>query len=233
MTRKGVGETPAGSEPSDARRPRLLPALALGGVSVVVIAGSAWLAVMPDAETRQTGLAQWFNDPPQPFAAVFAATSPLLRPVPLLVGSVLLLGWIVFGARPDVQRLGLLRLLVIAVTLSELIAQVIKRIAAQPRPLSVTPGLDAHGYPTDPYGYAYPSAHTAVVVAVATALWPWMRRPQRVVAVVVAALVAGNRLYIGAHWPIDVVGGAAIGLLAGSVCWLAATRWPLDQGTQP
>ena len=42
------------------------------------------------------------------------------------------------------------------------------------------------------------------------ALWPWLTWPQRVVGVATAAAVALNRLYIGAHWPVDVVGGAAI-----------------------
>ena len=32
---------------------------------------------------------------------------------------------------------------------------------------------------------------------------------------------------------IDVVGGAAIGLLSGSVCWLVAARWPIRRGGHP
>ena len=55
--------------------------------------------------------------------------------------------------------------------------------------------------------------------------------PQRVVGVATAAAVALNRLYIGAHWPVDVVGGAAIGLLSGCVCWLVAARWPIRRGS--
>ena len=55
-------------------------------------------------------------------------------------------------------------------------------------------------------------------MALVAAIWPWLPPAQRVVGVVVAALVALNRLYIGAHWPVDVLGGAAIGLLAGWRC---------------
>jgi undecaprenyl-diphosphatase len=192
-----------------------------------VIAVSAWLAVKPGAETTQTAMVLRFNDPPQPFAAIFAAANPLLRPVPLVVVSVLLFGWILVAAPAAAQRLEQLRALIIALTLSEVTAQVMKRMAQQPRPQSVIPGLDTHGYPTDPLGDAYPSAHTAMVVAAVSALWPWMRWPQRSVAFLFAVLVACNRLYIGAHWPVDVVGGAAIGLLAGTVAWLVAARWPV------
>jgi len=218
----------AASAALDHRRPpRTVLALALGGLSVFVIAASAGLAVKPGAQSKQTDLVLWFNDPPQPFAAIFAAANPLLRPVPLAVVSFLLIGWSLLTAPATSQRLEILRALVISLTISELTAQVMKRVAKQPRPLSVIPGLDTHGYPTDPRGNAYPSAHTAMVVAAVSALWPWMRWRQRVVALTFAVLVGCNRLYIGAHWPIDVVGGAAIGLLAGTLTWLVAARWPI------
>ena len=153
--------------------------------------------------------------------------NPLLRPAPLLLVAGVLVGWILVTAWRTSHRLEVARALVLAVLLSELFAQVLKRLAGQPRPLSVIPGLDAHGYPISPHGNAYPSAHTAVSVAMVSALWPWMSRPQRIVGAAFAVLIAGNRMYIGAHWPVDVLGGAAIGLLCGSLVWLVATRWPV------
>ncbi len=209
--------------------PRPLVALVLGGGSAVVLAVSAWIAVKPGSQPAQEGLVQWFNHPPQPFEAVFAAANPLLRPVPLAVVSVVLIGWVLLSTSAAAARLEEVRALVLAFVLAELMAQVMKRVADQARPLSVIPDLDTHGYPSDPLGNAYPSAHTAVAVAAVCALWPWMGWPQRVVGVALAVLVAGNRLYIGAHWPIDVVGGAAIGLVAGSLTWLVAARWPIHR----
>ena len=205
----------------------------LGGLSVVVVALSARLAVQPGAQTAQTAVVQWFNHPPQPFAAVFALVNPLLRPAPLLLVAGVLVGWVLVTAPHAWQRMEIVRAMVLGYVLAELMTQVLKRVADQSRPLAVVPGLDMHGYPTSPHGNAYPSAHTAVAVALVSALWPWMGRPQRIVGAALAVLIACNRIYIGAHWPLDVVGGAAIGLLSGTLAWLVAARWPLHRTAHP
>ncbi len=202
---------------------------ALAAASALVVAATYWIALQPGADAAQTDLVRWMNNPPAPFGTVLAATNSLFRPVPLAVLAAALAGWILATARGS-QRWEVLRAALVGLVLSELVTQVLKRVADQPKPTASIPGLDVHGYPKDPYGNAYPSAHTAVAVGLVAALWPWLTRPQRAVGVVVALLVALNRLYIGAHRPVDVVGGAASGLLAGAACWLVATRWPLGSG---
>jgi membrane-associated phospholipid phosphatase len=203
------------------------------GVAAVVIVVSAWMATAAGAERAQTGLVEWFNHPPQPVATVFALVNPLFRPIPLTVLSVIFLAWVLFTAGAVGARLDILRALAIALVIAELMAQVMKHLADQPRPLVVIDGLDTHGYPMEPHGNAYPSAHTALLVAAVCALWPWTRWPQRVVGVAVAVLVACNRIYIGAHWPVDVLGGFAIGMFAGAVTWLVASRWPIYARSTP
>ena len=178
-------------------------------------------------------MVRWLNQPPPPLDALFAIVNPLLRPVPLAVLAMVLLGWVLATARSTAARLEILRAAVVSVLLAEITAQVLKRLASQARPLAVMPNLDTHGYPGDPAGNAYPSAHTAFVVALACVLWPWLRPSQRVVAVVLVVLVPLNRVYIGAHWPIDLVGGAAVGLLAATITWLIAARWPITLTTHP
>ena len=181
---------------------------------------TAILAVRPRSEELQRGIVEWINDPPQPIAAVLACTNPLLRPVPLAVMTVLLLFWIFASARTRVEQHHIVRAAVVAYVVAEILAQLLKELAQQPRPLAVIPGLDTHGYPREPHGNAFPSAHTAVAVALVAALWPWMDRRQRVAGVALAFLVGANRIYIGAHWPLDVVGGATAGMVAASLSWL-------------
>jgi undecaprenyl-diphosphatase len=65
-----------------------------------------------------------------------------------------------------------------------------------------------------PQTASFPSGHAAMAVAYAMAgsrLLPgsgWIWWP-------LAALVAVSRLYIGVHWPSDVLGGALLGFLSG------------------
>jgi membrane-associated phospholipid phosphatase len=210
--------------------PRPVTSWTLASLSALVIGATYWLALQPGAAQAQSGFVVWVNDPPQPLGAVLGLTNALLRPVPLAVVALALFGWIMVTVRGS-ARWEVVRAMVVGVALCEAITQVLKRLADQPRPTASIPGLDVHGYPKDPFGNAYPSAHTSVAVGLVAALWPWLTWPQRVVGVATAAAVALNRLYIGAHWPVDVVGGAAIGLLAGCVCWLVAARWPIRRGS--
>ena len=72
----------------------------------------------------------------------------------------------------------------------------------------------------DQSGLGYPSGHAAI--ATMLALCATQPGPSRCAALGVAGGTALARLYVGAHLPLDVVGGAAIGALAADV--VAAAR---------
>jgi len=86
------------------------------------------------------------------------------------------------------------------------------------------PAMEQVWLATPPDGsYAFPSGHTQN----AAVLWSYLaghyrRWPLLVAAIVVIPLVALSRLYLGAHWPVDVVGGIAIGI---GLVWLALTLY--------
>ena len=131
---RGRAATPARDGPTDRLGPpRPGIAVVFAGLSLVVIALSAWLAVQPRAQAAQTALVQWFNEPPQPVATVFALVNPLLRPAPLLVVALVLVGWVLVTAAQARQRLEVLRAAVLAYVLAELMTQFLKRVADQPR----------------------------------------------------------------------------------------------------
>ena len=63
-----------------------------------------------------------------------------------------------------------------------------------------------------PHSGAFPSGHAASAFAAATVI-AWASRRLAIPAYVLAALVAWSRVYVGVHWPLDVIGGAALGTL--------------------
>ena len=71
-------------------------------------------------------------------------------------------------------------------------------------------------------GLSFVSGHAIISFGVATLLQPYLSRRWQIVAYVLALLNAIARVYLGAHNPLDVVGGAAIGIAIASVLNLIA-----------
>jgi undecaprenyl-diphosphatase len=70
-----------------------------------------------------------------------------------------------------------------------------------------------------PTGYSFPSGHTmsaigiyGAIAAALIALYPRARAPVILAAVVLIAAIGLSRIYLGVHWPSDVVGGLAGGV---------------------
>ncbi|HEY6707987.1 MAG TPA: phosphatase PAP2 family protein [Actinomycetota bacterium] len=99
-----------------------------------------------------------------------------------------------------------------------LAARWIKDEVGRERPADLLTGVHLRG-PHD-NGLGFVSGHAAVAVAIATLIAPYLDRRLRWVAVLVATLVGLSRLYVGAHLPFDVIGGAALGWAAGSLVHL-------------
>ncbi len=84
----------------------------------------------------------------------------------------------------------------------------LKRVVGRPRPAELISGL---GLTVSDAGRSFPSGHATIAFALAGALslrWP----RARLWWLSLAGLVALSRVALGAHWPSDVVVGAAIGL---------------------
>ncbi len=97
----------------------------------------------------------------------------------------------------------------------------IKPIAARTRPFNAISGLTVLGeIPTD---YSFPSGHTSFSFACAAAFFLTVPKKYRwtgVLALIFAALVGFSRLYLGAHYPTDVLVGLVLGCLCGKAAEL-------------
>ena len=66
-------------------------------------------------------------------------------------------------------------------------------------------------------GTSFPSSHTAIAFAVAIAVIPFLPRPLVVAGIAYASLVGLSRVYLGVHYPLDVIAGAGIGIAVGGL----------------
>ena len=116
------------------------------------------------------------------------------------------------------------------VTAYLLAAEVVRRVVVRGRPASLLPDVHLRGAPAGGLGFV--SGHAAVATALAVIAWPYLRRPGRLLVLLAAALVALARVYVGAHLPLDVVGGAGLGLAVAGAVRLVAGRPAATVSTQ-
>jgi glycosyltransferase 2 family protein len=105
-------------------------------------------------------------------------------------------------------RLGL-RLALGGVT-SWALSKAIKRVYRRPRPNGLIPAVHDRG--REATGLGYVSGHAGVAVALGVAASTELGPLGRAGALLVPPLVGLSRIYVGAHLPLDTVGGAAMGL---------------------
>ncbi len=80
-------------------------------------------------------------------------------------------------------------------------------------------------------GLSFVSGHAILVTAMAALISPYLRGRWKAIPWGVAGLVLLARLYLGAHFPLDLVGGAGLGLFigAGLNFVIGVPRWPTDR----
>ena len=113
------------------------------------------------------------------------------------------------GAALALRRPLILPLTAATVWLADLISLGIKLATSRPRPFTVFP--DPEPLLLGVLGNSFPSGHAATSFAGAAILSRYLpgRWP---VLFVLAAAIAFSRVYVGVHYPADVLGGAILGL---------------------
>ena len=104
-----------------------------------------------------------------------------------------------------------------ALVLSGIIAACLKLAYHSPRPFTVLENVRQLTIPTEPN--SFPSGHTSSTMSVVSVL-VWTLRENKIVVcllVLFALLVSFSRIYVGVHYPFDVLVGAIVGVSSGAV----------------
>ena len=138
-----------------------------------------------------------------------------------MVGAVLALIW---------RRPWLLVLLLACDFVADGLSLALRQAIGRDRPPLVYP--EPKALVAVPHTGAFPSGHASSAFACATVL-AWASPRLRIPVFVLAAAIAWSRVYVGVHWPLDVLGGAVLGVLVATVLLkLAASPPRLRQETR-
>jgi undecaprenyl-diphosphatase len=140
----------------------------------------------------------------EPFDSIFVALSRLGTYGLVWIVLAMLAAWL--WRKPVV-----LPLVLIADGAGQALSSLGKVITDRPRPplRYPEPAPLVHG----PHTPSFPSGHAATSFACAATLARFAPRRVAVLLYVLAALIAYSRVYVGVHYPLDVLGGAVLGLL--------------------
>ena len=136
----------------------------------------------------------------------------------------LLLGLLIWGGK---KGRWVVLALIITVTLTDQVsAHVFKDIFDRVRPCNALPGILT---PDDkPTSFSFPSSHATnmggsmTLLALAYPAWGW-------ICALVAFLVGLSRVYLGVHYPSDVLGGWLLGIAIGWGMWTITKPFTVEK----
>jgi undecaprenyl-diphosphatase len=210
-------------------------------LAIVLVIGGAWLFIEVADEVNEGATAAIDQrlllslrnpaDPSDPLGPLWVEEG--MRDVTALGGGAILLlittsvvGYLIIQRR---YRAALL--VTLAVVGGSLLSQLLKETFGRPRPDLVPHGM--HVYTTSfPSGHSMSAAATYLTLAALLTRFQPRRRLQlyiMVLALLITGLVGISRVYLGVHWPTDVLAGWTAGAVWAALCGLVMS-WLQHRG---
>jgi undecaprenyl-diphosphatase len=147
------------------------------------------------------------------------ALYPVLWPFQQL--GVLVVGPIAAIVAALFRRFRLAAMLLVATVAKLGLERAVKKAVTRERPgTSIGHGVHLRG-DVSAHGESFVSGHAVLVAAIACVVVPYLRGRWKIVPWLIVGLVMVTRVYVGAHNPLDVICGAALGLAIGGCLNLA------------
>jgi membrane-associated phospholipid phosphatase len=195
------------------RVPRAWAGGLLAGLGAALFGTSA-VMLKVGATGWDESLFRILNELPSGVASVLTPLVHLFLPAGIVIVVVLIAGFVVAWTRSVLP----VAASAVAAGVAWALANLAKAIADRPRPYQAVADAVLRQQPA--HGTSFPSSHTAVTVAVVIALLPFLPRVLAGVAIAYAVLVGWSRVYLGVHYPLDVLAGAGIGMAVGGAVLL-------------
>lgn len=170
-------------------------------------------------ETLNQSLFLWINATPDSPAWLLKLATITAKDLILIVPVLSAIFWL-WGAPEQMKaRRELIIKVAIALAIGLLLSWLIGKVYPYDRPFVSGIGYNFLEHKST---FSFPSNHGTIIFTFALGFLFWHRVGSGIALLAIGAAIAWSRVYLGVHWPLDMVGGFLVAIVA---CALAQLIW--------